>query len=104
MQSSMGLYCFIALTIFAWADSKPLAIETAYQRLYLLLRDRYLILTRSVLHDRGKRFGIEAGAADQSAVNLRLRHERFGVIRLDAAAVEDTQTLRESVSKSLGGF
>ena len=42
-----------------------------------------------VLDDGGKRVGLEAGAADQGAVNLFLSDEAGGVVGLDAAAVEN---------------
>ena len=41
------------------------------------------------LDDLGEAAGIEAGAADQGAVDVGLVEEFFGVVRLDAAAVLD---------------
>jgi hypothetical protein len=40
-------------------------------------------------HDFRKRLRIEAGAADERAVDIGLRHQRADVVRLDAATVED---------------
>src|SRR5688500_2189020 len=41
------------------------------------------------LHDLGEAARIEAGAADEGAVDIRLGHKRAGVVRLHAAAVLD---------------
>jgi hypothetical protein len=44
---------------------------------------------RLEIHDRGKRFGIQARAAYQRAINLRLGHQTLDIVGFDAAAVED---------------
>src|SRR5260370_11148869 len=58
----------------------------------------------SPLHDCGKRFGVEAGAAHQASVNFFLRHQRLGIFRLDASAVQDAQLLGCLVSEGEGGL
>ena len=44
--------------------------------------------------DRRERLGVEAGAADERAVDVGQREQLGGVLRLDAAAVEDARQLR----------
>ena len=44
---------------------------------------------RCVLQDVGEGLRVEAGAADEGAVDLGLGHEGGDVVGLDAAAVED---------------
>jgi len=41
------------------------------------------------IYDCGKRLGIQARAAHQRTINLRLCHQTLNVVGLDAAAVED---------------
>jgi len=40
-------------------------------------------------YDPGELLGVEAGTTDEHAVDIRLRHERVYVARLDAAAVKN---------------
>src|SRR5271166_301005 len=58
----------------------------------------------SVLHDLGEVLRVEAGAADQCAVNLLLRHQSGGVVRLYAAAVENAQPRSKIVAEGFGRF
>ena len=62
-----------------------------------MARDRALVCCL-VLHDRRERFGIEAGAADQCAIDFLFRHQGFGVVGLHAAAVEDARGCRRTSS------
>ena len=50
--------------------------------------------------NRGERHGVQAGAAHQDAVDLRLRHQDTHVVRLDAAAVEDADRVRGCLRRS----
>ena len=52
--------------------------------------------------DLSKGVGIEAGAADQRAVDLRLLEERGGVFRLDASAIENTYAIRQGRAQPRG--
>src|SRR5712692_2129428 len=47
----------------------------------------------SPFHNGGKGLGVEARAAHQASVNFFLRHQRLGIFRLDASAVQDAQLL-----------
>ena len=57
-----------------------------------------------VLHDGGEGIGLEAGAADQGAVNFFLAAESCGVVGLDAAAVEDAHLRSDIGAQQLGNF
>src|SRR5271170_1638795 len=43
----------------------------------------------AVLHDLKESAGIEAGAAHEGAIDVRLAHQGYGILRFDAAAVLD---------------
>ena len=55
----------------------------------------------SVLHNLRKRRRIQAGAADQRAVDFLLPHQRRRIFRFHTAAVQNAQILRELVAKAL---
>ena len=57
-----------------------------------------------VLDDGGEGVGLEAGAADQCAVDLFLADEGGGVVGLDAAAVEDADGRGDIRAQQLGNF
>ena len=63
-----------------------------------------LARSKLVLDDRGEGVGLEAGAADQCAVDLFLADERGGVVGLDAAAVEDAHGRGNIGAQQLGHF
>ena len=52
--------------------------------------------------DGGKRVGVERGAADQRAVDVRLGQQRARVVGFDAAAVEDAQPVGQRAALQRG--
>src|SRR3984957_15768127 len=48
------------------------------------------------LHER---FGYKAGVADERAVDVRLVHQRGGVVRLDASAILNDEVLRRWIAE-----
>src|ERR1700761_832761 len=57
-----------------------------------------------VLDDRREGIGLQAGAADQCAINLLLAQQSGCVVGLDAAAVENAYLLRNACSQQLRDF
>src|SRR5262245_40114823 len=57
------------------------------------------IFIELVFQDGSEGYGIKAGAADQSAVDFLLGHERPGIVGLDAAAIQDAKLRGNLVAK-----
>src|SRR5205085_8567217 len=58
----------------------------------------------SSFYDFGERLRIEACAAYQSAVDLRLSNQALDVVRLDASPIQNPELLCRFTSKSLFSF
>jgi hypothetical protein len=56
------------------------------------------------MDDSGEGFGIEAGAADQGAVDFFFGHQRLGIFGLDGTAVKNSEIAGELLAKGTGGF
>src|SRR5206468_7685858 len=57
---------------------------------------------RRLANDPDEPLRVEAGAADEGSVHLGLRQQRVGVLGLDAAAIQDTDGLRDFLRRELG--
>src|SRR5256885_10707397 len=57
---------------------------------------------RRLANDPDEPLRVEAGAADEGSVPLGLRQQRVGVLGLDAAAIQDTDGLRDFLRRELG--
>ena len=68
------------------------------------MRYTFPVADSLILYDCSKRFWIEAGAADQGAVDFFFGHKRFGILRFHRAAVEDAKVVRELLAESFSGF
>src|SRR5438445_13123794 len=57
---------------------------------------------RRLSYDPDEPLRVEARAADERAVDLGLGHQRLGVLRLHAAAIQDTDGLGDLLGRELG--
>lgn len=55
-------------------------------------------------HNLGERYRIEASPANQRTVDFRLFHQALDIIRLHAAAVQNTDAARCFFAETLLGF
>src|ERR1700756_514062 len=55
-----------------------------------------------VLHDFGEGLGIEAGSAYKRAIDFGLVEEGGGIVRLNAASIEDADCIGDMAAKAAG--